>query len=185
MPGSNRRPPRCKRGALPAELTPHAGAQCRGSSEAWLPRRPRSCRARSPALNVCGSASRLRPPCSSRRIRASSASRSPAGGPPSPRALVRGPRARPPARPARHCAARAQRACARTPARRFAARRASPRSVRAHPKPRGWAPREARVRRPAARARSRAHRARSPASSVSARARTVRSRARQERSHAR
>ena len=79
MPGSNRRPPRCKRGALPAELTPRTGSQCRGSSGDRPARRPRSWSARRPALNVCGSASRLRPPCSSRRIRASSASSSGVG----------------------------------------------------------------------------------------------------------
>ena len=105
MPGSNRRPPRCKRGALPAELTPQARVQCRGSSGPWPPRRPRSWRARSPALNVCGSASRLRPPCSRRRILASSASSSGAGaGVSFAPALARGRRALPPARRARRCA---------------------------------------------------------------------------------
>ena len=130
MPGSNRRPPRCKRGALPAELTPHAGVQCRGSSGVWPPRRPRSWRARRPALKVCGSASRFRPPCSRRRIRASSASRfRPSAATPSRRGRARGRRAPPRARRARRCARRAPRACARTPARRRAARRASPRSL--------------------------------------------------------
>jgi hypothetical protein len=33
VPGSNRRPPACKAGALPAELTPRGGGQCRGSPE--------------------------------------------------------------------------------------------------------------------------------------------------------
>ena len=158
VPGSNRRPPRCKRGALPAELTPHAGAQCRGSSGVWPPRRPRSWRARSPALNVCGSASRFRPPCSRRRIRASSASRFPTGG----ASFAASARSR-----AASCrlllgervAALRElrmRACERllgSPA----ARRASPRAVRARPgPPPARAPRKSRCRRgPASSAASR------------------------------
>ena len=54
MTGSNRRPPRCKRGALPAELIAHGGAsvilggaaECKGALESK--RRPRDTR---PALH--------------------------------------------------------------------------------------------------------------------------------------